>query len=118
MDFKKKALNFLASTMGKWVITGIFAAIIYALIIVGFQSGIEAIAVVIIAACVYFGWKALNRITPQIFLWMSFMGWVIYFVVKFMLSVVIGVFVAPFKIGSMISNFAINTLNEVRNELK
>ncbi len=115
MDFKKSVLGFLGSMIGKWVITAIFAAIIYALFIVGIQSGIEALVVVLIAGCAYFGWKALNRITPQIFLWMNFMGWVIYFIVKFMLSAMIGVIVAPFKIGKMISDFAIDTINEVKN---
>ena len=49
--------------------------------------------------CAFFGWRALNKIQPSMFLWMSFAGWIVYFFVKFILSALIGFFVAPFEIG-------------------
>lgn len=51
------------------------------------------------------GWSALNRITPNIFLIMPIIGWVIYFIVKLWLSLLIGVFVMPFKIYSIVKEF-------------
>jgi len=47
-------------------------------------------------ACVPYGWKILNMITPNVFLWMPFIGWVIYFVVKVTLAAVIGIFVMAY----------------------
>lgn len=38
------------------------------------------------------GWRALNKITPNIFLFLPIIGWVIYFVVKGVLSAIIGIF--------------------------
>lgn len=49
-----------------------------------------------------FGWKALSRIQPNIFLILPIGGWIIYFLVKGVLSVMIGVFVAPYVIAKWI----------------
>lgn len=38
------------------------------------------------------GWRALDRITPNIFLFLPVVGWVIYYVVKGVLSAFIGIF--------------------------
>jgi hypothetical protein len=53
------------------------------------------------------GWSALNRITPNVFLFLPLNGWIFYFVIKFALSLTIGMFVTPFKIYQII-----NGLNE------
>lgn len=45
-----------------------------------------------------FGWSALNKITPQVFLFLPFFGWFIYFIIKFVLSMVIGIFVCPYRL--------------------
>ena len=50
----------------------------------------------------YFGWKMLNRIQPAMFIWMPLIGWAIYFAVKFILSALIGAFVAPVVIAKKI----------------
>lgn len=44
------------------------------------------------------GWRALNRITPNIFLILPLLGWVFYFVVKFLLALAIGCIILPFKL--------------------
>ncbi len=44
------------------------------------------------------GWRTLNRITPNIFLFLPIIGWVIYFMIKFMLSGMIGWFMLPIRI--------------------
>jgi len=43
------------------------------------------------------GWSALNKITPNVFLFLPIGGWVLYFVIKFMLSLLIGAFALPYK---------------------
>ena len=43
----------------------------------------------------FFGWRALNKIQPAMFVWIPLIGWVIYFCVKFILSAIVGVFVTP-----------------------
>jgi hypothetical protein len=54
-------------------------------------------------AGVPWGWSALNRITPNIFLFMPLIGWLIYFAIKFGISLMIGMFVTPFKIYQIIT---------------
>ena len=51
-----------------------------------------------IGAALVAGWKALNRITPNIFLFLPIIGWVVYFVLKIFLSSVIGVFLLPIRL--------------------
>ena len=101
-QFKK----FFASTLGRVVVTIISAVIIYGLIVAGLGSGTSAVFLATMFLCAYFGWKALNRITPDIFLIMPLSGWFVYFFIKGFLSAVIGAFVAPFQIGKMIANAA------------
>lgn len=48
------------------------------------------------------GWSALNRITPNVFLIMPLIGWVIYFVFKLFVSLAIGMFITPFKIRKVV----------------
>lgn len=50
-----------------------------------------------------YGWSALNKITPSIFLWMSWVGWIIYFLIKFMISYFIGLIALPVKLFQWIS---------------
>lgn len=45
-----------------------------------------------------FGWIALNKITPSFFLFMPIIGWVIYFIFKLILSMMVGIVALPYKI--------------------
>ena len=94
--------NFLASNAGYYAISVVIAIIIWGIAIALWTSQGE-LALIVILACAVFGWKALNSIQPAMFIWMSWTGWIIYFCVKFILSAVIGLFVAPFKIGKLIA---------------
>ncbi|BBF43864.1 hypothetical protein lbkm_2552 [Lachnospiraceae bacterium KM106-2] len=49
-------------------------------------------------ACIPYGWKALNRITPNVFLWMSGMGWLVYYLTKLFLAIMIGMFALPYTL--------------------
>ena len=94
--------GFLASTAGYYVMSIVIALVIWGITVALWTSEGEA-ALIVILACSFFGWKALNSIQPAMFIWMSWLGWIIYFCVKFILSAIIGLFVAPFKIGKRIA---------------
>jgi hypothetical protein len=49
------------------------------------------------AAGIIWGWTALNRITPQVFLVLPIVGWFIYFCIKVMISGFIGIPIAIYK---------------------
>ena len=51
-----------------------------------------------IIASIPWGWSFLSRITPNMFLFMPLIGWVIYLIFKLTLSALVGVFVTPFKV--------------------
>lgn len=94
--------GFLASAAGYYVMSIVIALVIWGVTVALWTSEGEA-ALIVILACSFFGWKALNNIQPAMFIWMSWLGWIIYFCVKFILSAIIGLFVAPFKIGKWIA---------------
>lgn len=106
MENEKKNVfkEFLISPLGKFAMI----AILYVVIMMLFALVLEVINAPIlgvILAVVFgiFGWQALNKITPDIFLFMSVTGWIIYFCVKGFLSVFLGVFVAPFVIAKKVT---------------
>jgi len=43
------------------------------------------------------GWKTLTSITPRMFLVLPVIGWLVYFVLKFCLSAVIGIVMLPIR---------------------
>ncbi len=94
--------SFLASNMGYYVLSLVIAIIIWGIAVALWASQGE-LAIIVILACAVFGWQALNSIQPAMFIWMSWAGWIIYFCIKFILSAIIGLFVAPFKIGKWIA---------------
>lgn len=81
---------------------GIFAVI--ALLVglflmwIGGISYAESWGFILFFAWIPFGWNFLNKITPNIFLILPMVGWVIYFVCKALLSMIVGIFVAPYVI--------------------
>ena len=50
-----------------------------------------------------YGWSILNRITPTMFLWMSWGGWLIYYLIKLFLAYIIGIVALPIKIFKWVS---------------
>lgn len=100
MKFK----NFLLSKAGYFCIIALFYLIIWGIMVALTATDSTVVAMIYLVAFTYFGWKALNVITPNIFLFMPVIGWVIYFSIKFVLSIIVGMFVAPFQIAKAISN--------------
>lgn len=50
------------------------------------------------------GWKTLTRVTPQVFLFLPILGWVLYFLIKAVLSMFVGLVAFPVR---MIKNMAL-----------
>lgn len=57
----------------------------------------------ILLAGIPYGWSILNRITPAMFLWMSWIGWLIYLALKLILSYFIGLIALPIKLFQWVS---------------
>ncbi len=51
-----------------------------------------------------FGWSTLNKITSDLFLFLPIVGWLIYFLIKFILSFYVGIFACPFIISKRKKN--------------
>jgi hypothetical protein len=110
-------LQFLASVGGRVVLTIVFAAIIYGVLMAALQTDNTVILGVVLIACGYFGWQSLNKITPNIFLWMPLAGWAIYFLVKGLLSIFVGAFIAPFWLGKKISSVVMEYIDVAVKEI-
>ena len=95
-------LKFLASVGGRIVLTIGFTIIIFGLVFLAMKIH-EAVALVLAVAFGFFGWQALNRITPEMFVWMPVGSWLIYYLVKGFISIFIGTFIAPVWLGKKIS---------------
>lgn len=103
-DTTRKIKMFFASFLGRALLTVILYFVIMGLtllILTVFDAPIVAVILAVIFTV--FGWKALSRITPNVFLTMPIGGWITYCMVKGTISFFLGVFVAPFVIGKRIS---------------
>ena len=108
MEKMKGFKGFLCSTLGRICMIILFYIIIFGIfVLVTNLVNNDYVIYILIVLFGIFGWKALNRITPQMFLYMSIFGWILYFLLKFLLSVLIGVFVTPFVISRFISNVVV-----------
>lgn len=103
---ENKFLSFLKSSTGRLVLT-----VVLYLVIFGIEYGLLAafnnnsvVFVIIAVVMAYFGWKALNRITPNLFVIMPLGSWLWYYLIKGILSIFVGAFVAPYQIAKMITN--------------
>lgn len=99
----EKTKNFLASPSGKVAMIVGFYAIILCLIALAVNINAGYLTMIIGVACAIPAWKFLNKITPNIFLIMPLGGWILYFVIKGALALLIGVFVAPFSLAKIIA---------------
>ncbi len=110
-------LQFLASVGGRVVLTIVFAAIIYGILMAALQTDNTVLLGIVLLGCGYFGWQSLNKITPKIFLWMPLAGWAIYFLVKGLLSIIVGAFIAPFWLGKKISSVVMEYVDVAVKEI-
>lgn len=52
----------------------------------------------ILLAGIPYGWSFLNKITPAMFVWMSWIGWAVYFLVKLIIAYFVGLIALPIKL--------------------
>lgn len=45
----------------------------------------------ILLAGIPYGWALLNKMTPSMFLWLSWIGWIVYFIIKLVIAYVVGI---------------------------
>ena len=103
MENKSRFKQFLSSRSGKIVMIIILYGILLCLLTLATEIVGDTGGLIIGIICGIFGWKALNKIRPNVFLIMPVIGWFIYFCIKGILSVMIGCFVAPFVIAKWIT---------------
>ena len=103
----KRLHAFISSPIGKFLLI----ILLYAAFITLFVSLLNAFdnstafCAIFFSVFIYFGWRALNRITPDVFLIMPLGGWFIYILIKGLLSIFVGVFVAPYYCAKKIVSF-------------
>ena len=108
-SFKK----FLISPAGNLLITVSLYVPILGLLLAFLTVFDAPIIAVIMAICFsYFGWQALSRITPDIFLIMPIGGWIAYFIIKACLSFFLGTFLAPLVIGKKVTSYISKAIGE------
>lgn len=83
--------------------------------------GVGSIATGFIFLGIPYGWSFLNRITPSIFIWLPWLGWIIYFLFKVIASAMIGLFVFPIKLIGWITeirraNLLLDGVSELNGE--
>jgi hypothetical protein len=70
------------------------------------DAGIGGIAMAVICgylmAGVFWGWKVISFIQPKMFLFLPIVGWLIYFLIKFLLSYFVGIVAMPIGIARII----------------
>ena len=62
----------------------------------------QAFTGIIIVISVAIGWKCVTSIQPRMFLFMPLIGWGIYFLVKFFVSLFAGLFLTPWQVAKWI----------------
>ena len=102
----EKFKEFLASKTGKGVVTFVVALIVFGLFLLAAETDSLVLALIVGGTCCVFGWQTLSFITSRFFLVLPIVGWFFYIMFKFFLSILIGVFVAPFRIGKLVSEWA------------
>ena len=93
---KQARLN-LTSSSGKLIVTILLYAVWAALLTVMANVNSEVFTWVIIIVCVAIGWKCVTSIQPRMFLFLPVIGWVIYFAVKFFVSLFAGLALTPWQ---------------------
>lgn len=91
----------------KSLITTVIAAIVLLLICSSFYTYNSihlTIFQVLFVICIPFGWAALNKIQPQIFLFLPVIGWLIYFSIKLVASAIVGLGALPYVIVKYIKD--------------
>lgn len=110
--------KFFSTSVGRIVLSTILYVILFGIIYALAMTGATFIILFFAVAFTVFGWKALTKITPNIFLIMPVGGWIAYYIIKGSISFFIGLFVAPYVIGKSIakkiSGYCVQSVNETQ----
>ncbi len=69
----------------------------------------------VLLAGIPYGWALLNKLTSGCFMWLPIIGWLIYFLVKLVLSYFIGLIALPIKLIQWISKLC--KMNKIKKQL-
>lgn len=115
-ETKKKAIT----TFG---LSAIFAILFFTVIIIEIiyssksnvmENILMLVLSIVFGAGIPFGWSALNRLTSNLFLFLPLVGWLIYFVIKFILAYFIGWAVAIPKFIALVRELRVTQEMEKR----
>lgn len=99
-------MNFLKSSTGKMVMIIVLYLIFFAVeyfLLTAFNNQ-SFVFVCLAISMAYFGWRALSRITINLFIIMPISAWLWYILIKGILSIFVGAFVAPYQIAKIITS--------------
>ena len=99
----KEKPPFFATNAGYFVLVVFFYVVIFGITFL-LSMNKSYIGHAVALPCAFFGWRVLNRFQPRVFLFMSLFGWILYFIIKFLIAAAIGMFVAPFLIARWIAD--------------
>ena len=105
-----RALMIFLMYLAVFGIFGIIASIVNA------NPSLQIIVYIYVIVFAFFGWKALNRIQPSFFIVLPIIGWIVYFLLKFFLATLVGMFVTPFIISKKIVSSLQNKYTEESEE--
>ncbi len=88
--------EFILSAVGRVIIFVVCYAVVFGLILGASALENPVIVMIVMIPLIIFGWRFINWITPSMFIWMSWTGWLIYFIIKLMVSVLLGAFIVPY----------------------
>ncbi len=112
MEISNKVKEFFTSFFGRLVITVIGIVVIYGILMAALASNHTAIMVITWVICAVLGWRALNKITPNLFLIGNMNFWIMYFLIKGIIAICIGALIAPFQISKIISDKIAESLSK------
>ena len=94
---EKKAVLF------KYIPSIIFfaAGLFFGLRVIGYDIYMSIVFGYIVAG-IFWGWKVISFIQPKMFLFLPIIGWVFYFLIKILLSMIVGIVAMPVGIISII----------------
>lgn len=97
----------IRSEMIKSILLSIVFMIV-GIVLIGNFSGV-------LLAGIPYGWSLLNKLTSKFFMWLPIVGWLIYFLVKLVLSYFIGLIALPIKLIQWISK--LSKANRIKKQL-
>ena len=94
--------EFFCSKIGSYVLIAGCALVVFLIMVLCIEIS-PYLCIIPSIPIFYYGWTSLQKIQPNMFLWLSWAGWILYFFIKAFLAALIGYFVTPYKLGIKLS---------------